>query len=66
MNTRLIANILELIVGLALMIFSKKGMLDDYWGGMGTALILISCIMLFRQIRYKTDKDYQTEVDVQK
>ena len=46
MNTRLIANILELIVGIVLMILSKRGTLDEYWGGMGTALIFISFIML--------------------
>ena len=64
MNTRLIANILELIVGIVLMILSKRGTLDEYWGGMGTALIFISFIMLIRQIRYKSDKDYKAEVDV--
>lgn len=42
-----------------------KGVVDSYWSGMGTALITMGVIFLFRTFRYKTDAEYKEKVDVE-
>ena len=64
-NKRLIANILEIVIGVALSVCRYAGIIDDYWGGMGTALVIIGSIMLMRQIKYKTNASYKEKVDIQ-
>jgi len=64
-NKRLYASILEIIVGAILSALSFTGILDEYWGGMGTALVVVGGIFLIRQIRYKTCREYQQSVDVE-
>ena len=43
-NKRLIANIVEIAVGIVLTVCGYTGMIDEYWGGMGTALVIIGGI----------------------
>ena len=61
---RLYAAVIEIILGLALSVTGMAGIIDDYWSGMGTALITVGVIQLIRQIRYKTNTEYQQSVDV--
>ena len=63
-NKRIFANIIEIIVGVILSILGFAGILDSYWSGMGTALIVVGVLMLVRQIRYKTNEEYKESVDV--
>ena len=66
MNTkRLIASIVEIILGFALWICSAIGMIDSYWGGMGGGLMGVGIIFLIRSIRYKRDPEYKEEYDVE-
>ena len=66
MNTkRLIASIVEIILGLALWICSAIGLIDSYWGGMGGGLMGVGIIFLIRSIRYKRDPEYKEEYDVE-
>ena len=62
---RLFANVLEIAVGIVLTILGYTGVIDEYWSGMGTALILVGCMMLFRTFRYKTNTEYKEKVDVE-
>jgi hypothetical protein len=63
-NKRLIASIVEIVLGIVLTVCGALGVVDSYWSGMGSALIVVGAIFLIRQIRYKTDKTYQENVDV--
>ena len=66
MNTkRLIASIVEIILGFALWICSAIGMIDSYWGGMGGGLMGVGIVFLIRSIRYKRDPAYKEEYDVE-
>ena len=62
---RLIASISEIVIGVILALCGYIGLVDEYWAGMGTALILVGGIMLLRQIRYRMDETYKENVDVQ-
>ena len=64
-NKRLIANIIEIVVGIILSVCGFCGILDSYWSGMGTALIVVGALMLLRQIRYRTNVEYKANVDVE-
>lgn len=64
-NKRLISNIAEIAIGIVLAACGYAGMIDEYWSGMGTALVIVGGIMLVRQIRYRTNAEYKSEVDVQ-
>lgn len=64
-NMRVIANIVEVVIGAVLTVCGYIGLIDDYWSGMGTALVIVGCIMLFRQIRYKINTEYKEKVDVE-
>lgn len=64
-NKRLIASLAEIIVGLILAVCSYSGVIDEYWGGMGTALIIVGAIMLVRLHRYHTNFEYKEKVDIE-
>ena len=62
---RLIACVIEILLGVALMCLGFTGVLDEFWSGMGTALLLVGIIFLVRQIRYRTNEAYRETVDVE-
>lgn len=62
---RLIASIVWILVGIALCICSLAGITDEYWNGMGTALIVVGALQLARQIKYRTNESYREAVDVE-
>ena len=64
-NKRLIANITEIVVGVILTVCGSAGILDSYWSGMGTALIVVGGLMMIRQVRYSTNAEYKESVDVE-
>ena len=64
-HKRLIANIVEIAIGIILSVLGYMGMIDEYWTGMGTALIVVGIIFMIRQIRYQTNAEYKDSVDVE-
>ena len=63
-SKRMIASIVEIVIGLVLSVCGALNIVDSYWSGMGGALIAVGGIFLIRQVRYKTDKTYQETMDV--
>ena len=64
-NKRLFASIIEIVIGVILTILGYTGVVDSYWSGMGTALITMGVIFLFRAFRYKNNTEYKEKVDVE-
>ncbi|MBQ5865219.1 MAG: hypothetical protein IIW56_00900 [Oscillospiraceae bacterium] len=64
-HKRLIANIVEIAIGIILSVLGYMGMIDEYWTGMGTALIVVGIIFMIRLIRYQTNAEYKDTVDVE-
>ena len=62
---RLIGSILEIAIGVVLTILGFTGVIDEYWSGMGTALIVVGVLFTVKQIRYQTNTDYKNTVDVE-
>jgi len=63
-NKRLIACIVEILVGFMLLFLYFLKITDEFWSGMGAALIIVGVLQLIRQIRYKTNQTYKESVDV--
>ena len=64
-SNRLVACVVKIVIGVVLTICGAAGLLDSYWSGMGTALIVVGGLMLVRQLRYKTNTEYKEKVDVE-
>lgn len=64
-NKRLISIILEIAIGIVLTVCGYAGVIDEYWSGMGAALVIVGALMLVRQIRYRIDETYKENVDVE-
>ena len=62
---RLIASIVEIIIGAALLICSMFELVDEFWSGMGTSLLIIGIIFLIRNIKYKTNEEYREKIDIE-
>ena len=54
-----------IILGVVLLGLQFAGIVDDFWGGMGTAFIFIGALFLYRSIKYKTNESYRENVDTQ-
>ena len=61
---RWIANIVEIVLGAILLIFGMMGTIDEYWHGMGVALIFVGLLQLIRSIRYYSNPEYKENYDV--
>ncbi len=62
-SKRIIASIVWIIVGIVLSICSIFDLVDSYWSGMGTALLVVGVLQLVRFIRYQKDPAYKEAVD---
>ena len=63
-SRRMIASITELIIGVILCAVYFAGKADEYWNGMGAALIAVGAIRLVGEIRYRRDEEYRKEADI--
>ena len=64
-NKRMIANIVEILAGIILLILGGVGIVDSFWNGMGSAFLFIGILQLIKSIKYNTDKEYKEKVDVE-
>ena len=57
--------IVYIILGAILLGLQFTGIVDDFWGGMGTAFMFLGVLFLYRSIKYKTNESYRENVDTQ-
>lgn len=62
---KFIASIIEIIIGLALVIASMMGVVDEFWSGMGTSLLIIGILFLVKAIKYKTNEEYREKWNIE-
>lgn len=65
-RVRLGASIVEIILGAVLTVCGGTGLIEEYWSGMGTALLVVGILQLIRQIRYKTNEAYRQNIDTER
>lgn len=64
-NKRMIPSIIEIALGITLSVLGYLQIVDSFWAGMGTALIVVGVIYLIRHIRYKTNTAYKEKVETE-
>lgn len=62
---RLIISIVEIVLGAVLIIASIYGLVDEFWSGMGTTILVIGILNLIRVIKYKTNDEYREKWDIE-
>jgi len=64
-KARLISSILEIVIGVVLCVCHFAHRIDEFWSGMGVALIIVGSLFLLRNIKYHTNENYREEIDTQ-
>ena len=64
-KARMFFSVFWILLGAVLSGCAVAGLLDSFWSGMGAALIVVGALQLIRQIRYRTNKDYQEKFDTE-
>ena len=62
---RFVINIIEILAGAALLVLGLTGVVDEFWEGMGRALIVVGMLLSIRQIRYRTNEEYREKFDTE-
>ena len=65
-NRRIIAYVLYIVMGIILLVLSGTGVLDAFWGGMGTAFLAVAVLRLVWMYRYAKDENYREAVEIEK
>ena len=61
--TQWILPALYVAIGATLGICGELGTIDQFWNGLGAALVVVGVLRLVRQIRYNTSPKYKEETD---
>ena len=64
-NKRNIYPAICLLLGLPLMGMSIAGLLDEFWSGMGSALVIVGAMRLLRNFRLSKNEDYREKMEIQ-
>ena len=62
---RIFLSIFWIILGITLTVLHFAGRIEEYWSSMGAALIIVGTLQVIRQIRYRTNKEYQEKFDTE-
>ena len=65
-NRRIIAYVIYIVLGIALLVLSGTGAVDAFWGGMGTAFLAVAVLRLVWMYRYAKDENYRETVEIEK
>ena len=54
-----------LLVGAVLIGLSFAGLVDEFWNGMGSALLIVGALRLLRMYRLRSNTDYRERVETE-
>ena len=63
---RLAIFVVEILAGIILLGLGVAGRMDEFWSGMGGALIAVGAMNLIRNIRYQKSAEYRENVNTQR
>ncbi len=63
---RIIVQICEIVAGIILLGLGIAGKVDEFWSGMGGALIGVGAMYLVQNIRYQKNPDYRENVNTER
>ncbi len=62
---RYLVSILYIIIGVILIGLSIAGVVDEFWNGMGSGLLVIGIIQLIRFYRFNKNEAYREKVEIE-
>ncbi len=65
MSKRIYMSVFWIVLGGILVALELTGRIEEYWGSMGFAMMVVGLIQIVRFVRYQSDADYREAVDVQ-
>lgn len=63
---RMIVQIAEIVAGIILLGLGIAGKVDEFWSGMGGALIGVGTMYLIQTVRYQKNEAYRENVDTER
>ena len=63
---RIVVQVLEIVAGFILLGLGIAGKVDEFWSGMGGALIGVGAMYLVQNIRYQKNPDYRENVNTER
>ena len=63
---RMIIQIVEILAGVILLGLGVTGIVDEFWSGMGGALIGVGAMRLVQMVRYQKNEAYRENVDTER
>ena len=63
---RMIVQIVEIVAGFILLGLGVTGIVDEFWSGMGGALIGVGAMRMTQIIRYQKSEEYRENVNTQR
>ena len=64
-NRRILWCVICAVVGITLVILGRLEIVDAFWSGMGTGLVLVSILRLFQWVRARRDESYREKVETE-
>ena len=64
-NRRILVSIFWILLGAALIGCYFAGLVDEFWNGIGTALVVVGGLQAAKYIRYQTNKTYREKLDTE-
>ena len=65
-KNRLTYFVVEILAGCILLGLGIAGIVDEFWNGMGGALIAVGAMNLIRNIRYRKNAEYRENVNTER
>jgi len=62
---RFVFSIIWLVLGLILVGLAFAGYVDDFWSGMGSALVVVGVLQLLRRHRFNKSEKYREKVNIE-
>ena len=64
-NKRIIVSIMWVIIGMVLIGLSFVGIVDEFWSGMGSGLLVVGIIQLIRFYRLQKNEAYREKMEIE-
>ena len=64
-NRRIMAYIVYILLGITLFVLGFAEVVDEFWSGMGSALMVVGVLRLVRMYRFQKDEDYREMVEIE-
>lgn len=63
-DRRMIAAICYLVLGAVLLVLGMVEIVDEFWSGMGAALIVVGVLRMVQFFRYRSNEEYREKAEI--